>query len=335
MNLSLLYTACVIGAAGLYLLVRPGARSLRIAGAIVALGALAWLVAGIPEAVGMSADGRPSFFFWIFALISVASAGRMITHPRPVYSALYFIMVVLSAAALLLLLGAEFMAFALIIVYAGAILVTYLFVIMLAQQADNPDDPAGSAEYDRVPREPAAAAVAGLLVMAALSQLALQPNEKWPDTSPSTYVRRDAWYELDLMPKRLEKYIAEQTDGEFTLGWPEEQRIVTVNEDASEAWARYTTADNKPLRMPLPESILPENIHRVGLALVWKFPVSLEVAGVILLMAMLGAVVLARRQVELGEDELRRAVGMRGLPVDRGDESEGASRSPGNGGRGA
>src|SRR4030095_6722893 len=101
--------------------------------------------AGTFIAGGRRAPGpeRPEFFFAVFSLIAIASAGRMITHNRPVYSALYFIMVVLSSAALFLMLQAEFMAFALVIVYAGAILITYMFVIMLAQQAPTDEQPAG------------------------------------------------------------------------------------------------------------------------------------------------------------------------------------------------
>ena len=62
--------------------------------------------------------------------LGVGSAIRVITHPHPVYAALYFILTIIAMAGLILLLSAEFMAFAVIIVYAGAILVTYLFVIM-------------------------------------------------------------------------------------------------------------------------------------------------------------------------------------------------------------
>jgi hypothetical protein len=57
-------------------------------------------------------------------------------------------------------------------------------------------------------------------------------------------------------------------------------------------------------------AMLPENTARVGMALVTRFPVSLELAGVILLMAMLGAVVLARRQSELADDERRALAGL-------------------------
>ena len=75
----------------------------------------------------------------------------------------------------------------------------------------------------------------------------------------------------------------------------------------------------------LPVSAMPTNAQLVGWSLVATFPVSLEVAGVILLMAMFGAVVLARRQIDLGEDELRVAAGM--TPLLEEEESEFAGGS--------
>jgi hypothetical protein len=70
---------------------------------------------------------------------------------------------------------------------------------------------------------------------------------------------------------------------------------------------------------------MPTNAQLVGWSLVATFPVSLEVAGVILLMAMFGAVVLARRQIDLGEDELRVAAGMPPLLEDEESDFAGGS----------
>lgn len=68
-----------------------------------------------------------------------------------------------------MLLWAEFMAAALILIYAGAILVTYVFVIMLAQQATSPDQSATTEnEYDTIAREPIVAATVGFAMMAML-----------------------------------------------------------------------------------------------------------------------------------------------------------------------
>ena len=111
---TILYTSSLLGAIALYLLLRPGVRSVKVVGALLGLGALVWVVR---ESVA-GADERPSLLFVLFSLIAIGAAVRMITHHRPVYAALYFVLVVLSSAGLFLLLEAEFMAFALIIVYA-------------------------------------------------------------------------------------------------------------------------------------------------------------------------------------------------------------------------
>ena len=111
-------------------------------------------------------QGGMNFYFWVFAAIAVMSAVRVVTHPRPVYSAMYFVLTVLASAGLFILLWAEFMAAALVIIYAGAILVTYVFVIMLAQQSTTGAKPiAGLADYDDVSREPVVAAAIGFVLM--------------------------------------------------------------------------------------------------------------------------------------------------------------------------
>jgi len=73
------------------------------------------------------------------------------------------------------------------------------------------------------------------------------------------------------------------------------------------------------LDLPLSDDQAPTNTQSVGLALVSSFPASLELASVILLMAMFGAVVLARKQIELGDDERREAAGMRRISMDDPD----------------
>jgi NADH-quinone oxidoreductase subunit J len=69
--------------------------------------------------------------FIIFALIAAVSAVLMITRTNPVISALFLILNFASLAGLYLLLNAQFIAVAQVIVYAGAIMVLFLFVIML------------------------------------------------------------------------------------------------------------------------------------------------------------------------------------------------------------
>jgi len=71
------------------------------------------------------------FFFFLFALIAVIAAVNVVLQRQPIASALSLIGVMGSIAVLYLLLGAEFIAMAQIIVYAGAVMVLFVFVIML------------------------------------------------------------------------------------------------------------------------------------------------------------------------------------------------------------
>lgn len=72
-----------------------------------------------------------AILFLFFALIAVVSAVSLVVQTHPIGSALSLIGVMVSLAVLYLLLGAEFMAAAQLVVYAGAIMVLFVFVIML------------------------------------------------------------------------------------------------------------------------------------------------------------------------------------------------------------
>jgi NADH-quinone oxidoreductase subunit J len=69
--------------------------------------------------------------FYLLALVSVASGLLVITARNPVHSVLYLITAFFSAAGLFVLLGAEFLAMLLIVVYVGAVAVLFLFVVMM------------------------------------------------------------------------------------------------------------------------------------------------------------------------------------------------------------
>lgn len=70
-------------------------------------------------------------FFYIFSAILIASALMVITVRNPVHAVLFLILAFFNAAGLFVLLGAEFLAMILIIVYVGAIAVLFLFVVMM------------------------------------------------------------------------------------------------------------------------------------------------------------------------------------------------------------
>ena len=73
----------------------------------------------------------PFLLFFVFAAIAILGAVLLILAREPIHSALSLIVVMVSLAALYLLLGAEFIAAVQIIVYAGAVMVLFVFVIML------------------------------------------------------------------------------------------------------------------------------------------------------------------------------------------------------------
>ena len=70
-------------------------------------------------------------FFYLFAALSVASAVMVIVAKNPVHAVLFLILAFFNAAGLFVLLGAEFLAMLLVIVYVGAVAVLFLFVVMM------------------------------------------------------------------------------------------------------------------------------------------------------------------------------------------------------------
>jgi NADH-quinone oxidoreductase subunit J len=69
--------------------------------------------------------------FWLFSLLAIGSAITMITRRNPVAAALWLVNVMFALAALYVMLGAHFLGAAQVLVYAGAIMVVFVFVVML------------------------------------------------------------------------------------------------------------------------------------------------------------------------------------------------------------
>ncbi len=237
-----IFITLAVGAAGLYFMLASPGRQIRIAGEIIAVAATAALGVYFARWIGSGFEGR--VFAVIFAVIAIAAALRVITHPRPVYSALYLVLVVLAVTALCILAAAEFLGVALIIVYAGAILVTYIFVIMLAQQA-------GEAGYDRRAFRPLGAVTMGFALAAAATQAMTM--------------------QAPLVPQ-------EQTVSASVGLAPAEYQAVTRID--------YESMNGKQ-----------GNVRAVGATLLTTYVVALEVAGLLLLVAMVGAIAIAQKRI--------------------------------------
>ena len=72
-----------------------------------------------------------TFLFYVFAAVLLAAGLRVITARNPVHGALFLVLAFFTAAGLWLMLGAEFLAIALVVVYVGAVMVLFLFVVMM------------------------------------------------------------------------------------------------------------------------------------------------------------------------------------------------------------
>jgi NADH-quinone oxidoreductase subunit J len=131
------------------------------------------LVLGATLLVRVEANLAEAILFYSFAGIAVVAGAMMLAQKNPVHAALAFALVVLSTCGLFLLQGAPFLMAATIVVYAGAIVVTFLFVIMLAQQE-------GLASADQRSREPLLASLAGFVLLAAIAGVL----QRTYDTSP-------------------------------------------------------------------------------------------------------------------------------------------------------
>ncbi len=151
------YLVPLVGAVAVFLAMPARRDVVRIAPMVlgaIALGAMVGLLTKV--------FGHSRVVFYVLAVLAVLAAARVITHRKPVYSAVYFLLLVVSVAGIAIQAGAEFLGAALIIIYAGAILVTYVFVIMLAQQPTPP-------EHDIQPREPLLAVLAGFVLIGVMT----------------------------------------------------------------------------------------------------------------------------------------------------------------------
>ncbi|GJQ28288.1 MAG: hypothetical protein HBSAPP03_01720 [Phycisphaerae bacterium] len=292
-NPYMLYGLCVLGGVGVCLALPRGGKRPQILGALLA----ALIGGGAMLALGLTAGKAfPNLYFYVFSLLGLGAALRVITHPRPVYAALYFILTVIASGGLFLLLSAEFMAFALIIVYAGAILITYLFVIMLATQAAEEGQTEALADYDTHAREPAAATVVGFLLLALLTAMMFGGVKDLPAPGEPGHTRL-----MGQMHTKVQRTL--RAEGVIS---PTEE----VNAVDERAGTILVTADDgtyrKVERKDWPASLATGNVESLGFNLLRDHPGGIEIAGVILLMAMLGAVVLSRKQVQL-DDEAKKA----------------------------
>jgi NADH:ubiquinone oxidoreductase subunit 6 (subunit J) len=232
------------GAGSIYLLLPRPRPYPKLWG--VLLGGLALLLAGWLVLRAGTFDPE-TVLFYTFSAVAVVSGTLLVTQHNPARAALSFALVVLSSCGLYLLLAAPFLMAATTIIYAGAIVVTFLFVLMLAQQE-------GHSDADDRSREPLLATVTGFVLLGALLYVL--------DLSYGTGGASPATREIDALLADTHQLRAEARTASDKGAREELIRVVKAGEDLL---PRYRMALRKPQVRWLDLPDLAEGIDRLSL----------------------------------------------------------------------
>jgi len=221
--------------------------------------------------------------FLIFGLGALATAVTMVLNPNPIRSALFLVLNLFCVAVLYLLLNAYFLATVQVIVYAGAILVLFLFVIMLLNLG-TPDRAA-----DRLRWQQPVAVGAGLLLAAVVGYAiaTTTPTPRLDANGAPIPVRARPAPEVPT---------AVGMSGQATAPGSADPRTTQENGSASkDADGDETTVEANPRPLTPNQYGTPEGIGQTlyNPVLPWLFP--FEITSILLLIAVIGSVVLAKR----------------------------------------
>ncbi len=258
------FWALLVGSVGLWLAMPQRIRYGNTIGGVLGIVAL-----------GLFASDWPKLFpwtdqavFWLISAVTIIAAVATISSQSPVYCAIWFALSLLGTAGLFFFNGAEFLGVATVVVYAGAIVVTFLFVIMLAS-------PAGHASYDRLSwgwfgrtaSVFAAAAIVGILTM--------------------------------LLGTLKEQAIVKQREQTAAT------TVATLSKSHSTEPGRIAAKAAKPIKVFGSE----DHMANLGKVLFSQHLISVEVAGTLLLAALVGAISIAihgKRRLETRVEEALR-----------------------------
>ncbi len=209
-------------------------------------------------------DLGPQATFWILSAVTLIAAAATITSQSPVYSAIWFALSLLGTAGLFFFQGAQFLGVATIVVYAGAIVVTFLFVIMLAQ-------PEGHSSYDRITWGPATSVVSVIAAATLVGLLSMQLGS----------LRKEAVAQTDALAAAAAEKPA-KSPSDLPASDETEKALIETSESK--------VAGPKATANPVLEK---DHMAHLGAYLFSRHLVSIELAGTLLLAALVGAVAIA------------------------------------------
>lgn len=197
----------------------------------------------------------PLLVFLAVGTLTVASAILVVAMRNPVHSALFLLVTFLCVAVLFVMKGAEFVGAVQVLVYAGGIMVLFLFVVMLINVRSLPEERITSPYW-----------LGGIAVGAAIFILL------------ATIVRTGAYHEEVNRPDIL-KSIAQHTT---------QTAVAADGKTTTRRVVHYTLAGNS---------------EAVGNSLYQDYLVPFEIASLFLLVAMIGAIVIGKRELSALEEE--------------------------------
>jgi NADH-quinone oxidoreductase subunit J len=277
------------------------------------LGAASLILFG---SLGARMDTAPSdVSFAVLAGVTIVAAAATVTFRSPVYCALWFALSLLGTAGLFMMQGAQFLGVATIVVYAGAILVTFLFVLMLAQ-------PGGDAFYDRVSWQGMIAATAGAVIVGFLTMTIVRVLNPYVDPSLLTAIEsfqpeesggleRPHIRRAQLIRSNDESWImdVELTEDAPILSQGDQDRLkshlyntlpaIAERPVSAPGFELLITSDRNPLeagasadRTGNGDVLAEEHVATLGAQLFSGHLIAIEVAGTLLLAALVGAIAI-------------------------------------------
>jgi NADH:ubiquinone oxidoreductase subunit 6 (subunit J) len=312
----------LLGLVAICLLLPRPRRVPTLAGAFFAGAALLAALWFLIRGGGLNPE---TVLFYAFAAIAITAGALLVTQRNPARAALSFALVVLATCGLFLLQAAPFLMAATIIVYAGAIIVTFLFVLMLAQQA-------GRSDADHRSREPVLASTAGFVLLGAvLYTLSLTRADGGttihPMLAPVDLKEFDVLLERARRAKEQDgiEAIQKALGGDFNLkfqpvlqaarGAPGASELsrhvhelqhqrVQIRPDAAALHAAVIEVEKQAARVRQTwdehgRAKLPaENVAHLGRVLFTDYLLAVELGGTLLLVATIGAIAITARRTE-------------------------------------
>jgi NADH:ubiquinone oxidoreductase subunit 6 (subunit J) len=299
----------LLAALSVYLLLPRPRRRQVLLGAVCGIAAL--ILGGFTLLHVDGSFSAETFLFFAFSCLSALGGVMLITQRNPARAAISFALVVMSVCGLFLLQAAPFLMAASIIIYAGAIIVTFLFVLMLAQQV-------GFSDADDRTREPFTAALATFVLLGALLLLL---DHTFPDPRQfgalldrmARAERQESAAEIrsDLGdPESLVRELRRETrhirgsaygalwddaatDLEAELG---NDRAAT--ESLQQSLHRLVEAGRGIQRQNRGAALPADNVAALGRLLFSDHILAVELGGTLLLVATIGAIAITHRRSE-------------------------------------